>query len=194
MPKKYGENVPVCPSRSIRAPLLDEFIWSVVMETLSNPVDFINRLETGNDIVIEKMELAINVVNANIKEKEKELEKVKIMFRREVIDADEMEDESRDIKRIINELKSKEIGYKEQITSIREKKMSEKALKLMLEKINFFIDNKGSELSFDEKRQVIESLINEVILRFEDDVINITTVGHLDRLVVSDSIHMNRGS
>lgn len=180
-PRVYGISQP-CPSRSIRAEVLEEFIWDMVMEALSNPEDYMQRLAGQVEEVIDELLFTAGMIQSQIVEKRKEMDKLKIMFRRDVITEDELATDSYKLIREINELQSQLELYEGQSKTHREQHYSHEANLKIVEQINDFISSKGAELAFEDKRFIIETLIDEIVLKAEDGGFNISVVGSLSEL------------
>jgi len=184
-PRVYGISEP-CPSSSIRAEVLEEFIWDMVMEALSNPKDYMERLEGQVEEVIEELLFTTGMIDSQIVEKRKDMDKLKIMFRRDVITEDELAADSYKLIREINELQSQMEFYEGQVKTHREQHYSHKENLKIVEQINNFIISKGAELEFEDKRFIIETLIDEIVVKKEDRGFNISIVGSLSELSESN--------
>lgn len=181
-PKKYGPDVTSCPSRSIRAELLDGYVWNLIIEAISDPDDYKKRIEMKSTSVISELELAAESIKKQLTLKEKEKEKLKIMFMKELINEQEMDTDFRNVKGEIDELQSQYNGYMRQIDSLNEKIILDEKNNILFLEIDNFIRNKGENLEFHEKRYVVETLISELLLRCEDSRIQVTAIGYLDEL------------
>ncbi|MDF2859572.1 MAG: integration/recombination/inversion protein [Neobacillus sp.] len=183
IPKTYGKTVNKCPSRSIRAEKLDDYLWSLIMQVVSNPQDYLQRLSYNADKIIEELKLAVVGVKKQMEVKRKEAERVKIMFKKEVIDEQEMEAEFHTIKAEMMELQERFETYNAQIDGYKkELSLSEKS-ETTINKICEFINQNGEQLNLQSKRYIVETLVNELIIGCEDSNIHITAIGHLDRLI-----------
>lgn len=181
-PRVYGVT-DHCPTRSIRADVLEEFIWNMLMKALSNPEDYMHRLEGQVVEVIDELLLTAGKIKSQIEEKRKETDKLKIMFRRDVISEDELAAESHKLTREIHDLQTQLDRYEEQIETHRERHFSHEESLKAIERINMFISSKGAKLVFNDKRFIVESLIDEVIITSDEGGFNISIVGSLSELV-----------
>ncbi|MHA6530949.1 recombinase family protein [Paenibacillus sp. BAC0078] len=188
-PKVYGVVHP-CPTRSIRAEILEEFIWDMVMGALSNPEDYIERLGGQVQEIVEELLISAGIFKNQIDEKRKETEKLKIMFRRDVITEDELTTESHKLMKEINDLQSQLGLYEGQIKVHREQHFSRGKNLKAVERINEFINSKGAELTYEEKRFIIETLIDEIVLKSEGDVLNVSIIGSLSGLIETQDVGM----
>jgi site-specific DNA recombinase len=64
----------------------------------------------------------------------------------------------------------------------KEKEMSAERIKEVARLIKKFIDSEGRELAFDEKRTIVEMLVDEIVVRFNEDSVEVTAIGALDEL------------
>ncbi|CAH1208519.1 hypothetical protein PAECIP111892_03125 [Paenibacillus auburnensis] len=188
-PKVYGIVQP-CPTHSIRAEILEEFIWDMVMEALSNPEDYIERLGGQVQEIVEELLIGAGIFKNQMDDKRKEIEKLKIMFRRDVITEDEFTRESHKLLKEINDLQSQLDLYEGQIKVHREQHFSRGENLKAVERINEFINSKGAELVYEEKRFIIETLIDEIVLKSEGEVLNVSIIGSLSGLIETLDVGM----
>ncbi|WP_053374989.1 recombinase family protein [Paenibacillus sp. FJAT-27812] len=181
-PRRYGENIPKCPSHTVRAEIIEEYVWEMIMEIISDPNDYMNQLIKNNMEAILELENLAESVQSQILLKEKEINKIKIMFKREVIDEKEMEDEFILVKGVINELRMKRVQYLEQINTLKSKRSTDENNNEEVQSILAFINQRGSELGVNDKRFLVESLLNEIIVTCKEPNIQIKVVGFLSEL------------
>jgi len=79
-------------------------------------------------------------------------------------------------------------NYLEQIVAFEEGNMNAEKIILATERIKEFIENGGSELSFNDKRKIVEWLIDEIRIHYLGDEVQVTTIGHLAGLL-EEQIH-----
>lgn len=188
-PKVYGVVTP-CPTHSLKAEILEEFIWDMVMEALSNPEDYIERLGGQVQEIVEELLISVGIFKNQMDEKRKEMEKLKIMFRRDVITEDELTTESHKLMKEINDLQSQLDLYEGQIKVHEEQHFSHGENLKAVERINEFINSKGSELAYEEKRFIIETLIDEIVLKSEGEVLLVSIIGSLNGLIETADVRM----
>jgi site-specific DNA recombinase len=70
-PKKYGPEVKKCETPSIRADQLEEYIWNLIVETLSNPDNYRVNLEESSYEVIDELKEQINIRKIKFHKKRK---------------------------------------------------------------------------------------------------------------------------
>jgi site-specific DNA recombinase len=123
-------------------------------------------------------------MKGRINEKKKEREKVKIMFRREMISEEEMIQDLSVINKELKALETEVEKLQEHLSeNLKSQEAKERAKKVMayLEKLV----NSETDVPFEKKRMIIQSLIDEIILTFNEnnEQCEITCVGYLDTLM-----------
>jgi site-specific DNA recombinase len=186
-PRRYGEGVERCPAQTLRADLLDDYIWNLVMSVISDPKEYIEQLGVMSESIVTEMRSAVELIKNQMTEKTKEVEKIKIMFRRDVIDEEQMAEEIAKINADKWESQQSLDNYLSQIAGFDEGNMNAEKIMLATEQIQKFIDNGGSELSFEDKRRIVEWLIDEVRVYYLGDEVQITTIGHLEGLLAEQT-------
>lgn len=181
-PKKYGEGVEKCPSKTLRAEMLDEYVWKLILDTLSNPNDYTERLQDKSSQINMELHSAVELIKRQIEQRNKEKEKIMIMFKREVIDEDEMMAEMKKINTGLKSLNHELDEYEKQITEQSEKDLSKARISELSQAIKTFINNGGDQLSLDDKRHILETLVDEIIIRYDGDEVQVTAIGALDEL------------
>ncbi|MDB5052693.1 MAG: cisA [Bacilli bacterium] len=181
-PTKYGNGIVACSSRSIRTERLDEFVWELILNVISDPKEYVERLQINEDSVINEIKHAADLIQKQIQQKDKELEKVKIMFKQDVIDENELALEFVKINVVKRELGSELTKYNMQISDYKEFILSAERITEISEQIKRFIDQAGKKLSFADKRHIVESLVDEIRITCEGDEVQITALGYLDEL------------
>lgn len=185
-PKNYGPEVKKCTMPSIRAELFDNYIWNLIIETLSNPQDYqevLDELSTDthsdfkNDIINKKK---------HIKQKEKQKEKLKNLYLDDLISQEELK---KDMEKINNEILivNNEIKKFEKLLSIQEKTaLTEERKKMMLTAAKDLLKNDG--LDFKEKKFILQKLIDEIAICYneENNELNVKIVGALGDFLNDD--------
>lgn len=180
-PKKYGPEVEKCPSQSLRAELLEDYIWNQVTEIVANPERLVEHIRSQSGDAFEEIKSRMGILEKQVEQKEKEKEKIKTMYRREVISEDEM---VQDIAKLNKEIKSlqDEIGtYRIQI---EHQLKEEQTLERIYEMTGYIKEkmDQQDELFYDFKRHIVEMLFDEIIIRFDGDEVLITSIGPFDRM------------
>ncbi|VUG05272.1 Transposon gamma-delta resolvase [Paenibacillus polymyxa] len=181
-PKRYGEGVEKCDIPVIRTEILDEYIWGIIVNVLNNPEHLKNDLSKKDSHATDELMNLKNIFEKQIEEKEKEREKIKFMFRKGVIEEDELETDmttlNKEVKRIQGELGRLE----EKISLLNRQSMSEDVIKVMVSKYQEVLNN---ELAPEIKRRIVENLIDEIIIRYDHEKkqFNLSFYGFLNRMV-----------
>ncbi|GIQ61637.1 hypothetical protein PACILC2_02050 [Paenibacillus cisolokensis] len=181
-PKKYGEGVEKCPTQTLRADMLDDYVWRLILETLSNPDDYIERLHSRSQEIHQELRSAADQIKRQIEQKEKEKEKIKVMFKREVIDEQEMLSEMQHINAGLKSLQQELAGYEKQLSELLEKELSASRMAELTQIIRMFVESGGDQLTFEDKRHIVQTLVDEILIRFDGNEVQITAVGALDEL------------
>ncbi|KHF35558.1 hypothetical protein CM49_02318 [Paenibacillus sp. P1XP2] len=181
-PKKYGEGVEKCPTQTLRADMLDHYVWKLILETLSDPDDYMERLQSKSNEINLELQSAADHIKRQLEQKEKEKEKIKIMFKREVIDEQEMLTEMQKINAGLRTLEQELAGYEKQLSEQAEKEISANRIAEVSKAVRNFIESAGGELTLEEKRHIVEMLVDEIIIRYDGNEVQITAVGALDEL------------
>ncbi|MBP3966115.1 recombinase family protein [Paenibacillus lignilyticus] len=182
-PRRFGNSIKPCPTPSIRAELLDDYVWRLAMEVVADPMAYRGRLDKNNESVIDEFVILSDSIQKLLSSKEKQTDKIKMMFKKDLIDEDELELELRSLKAEMTELRQRYASCQEQMRVMMLEALAMKENQLVLDKINRFIASKGESLAFDAKRHIIQSLVDELLIRCEDTTVHITAVGHLDALL-----------
>jgi len=181
-PKKYGEGVEKCPTQTLRADMLDDYVWRLILEALSNPDDYIERLQSRSAEIHMELQSAADQIKRQIEQKEKEKEKIKVMFKREVIDEQEMLNEMQHINAGLKSLQQELAGYEKQLSELTERELSSAQMTELTQAIRMFVESGGDQLTFEDKRHIVETLVDEILIRFDGDEVKVTAVGALDEL------------
>ncbi len=183
-PKKYGEGVYRCPTKTLRAELIEEYIWNLILQSVMDRCSIVSQLEKSTQNLNEQIQEAMETIKERIREKEREREKVKIMFLREVISEEEMIEDLSVINKELKKLKTELEGLLARIgESLKGREAKERARQVLAHLEKMFQDQ--SEIPYDKKRGIIQSLIDEIILKFDESntQCKVTLVGYIDTLV-----------
>lgn len=153
------------------------------MSVISDPNEYIEQLDIMSDSIISEIKQASELVRNQLSEKGKEIEKIKVLFIRDVINEEEMAEEVAKINVSKLELQRTLENYLLQLEKFEKGNLNAEKIVLATERIKEFIKNDGSELSFEDKRKIVEWLIDEVRVHYLGDEVQITTIGHLESLL-----------
>jgi len=104
------------------------------------------------------------------------------MFKREVIDEQEMLSEMQHINAGLKSLQQELAVYEKQLTELLEKELSATRMAELTQTIRMFVESGGDQLTFEDKRHIVETLVDEILIRFDGDEVKVTAVGALDEL------------
>ncbi|SDW91095.1 recombinase family protein [Paenibacillus sp. CF384] len=182
-PRRFGTSIKICPAPTIRAELLDEYVWSLVMEVVADPEEYRKRLYQNKESVIDEFVFMSDSLQKLLSTKQKQADKIKIMFKKDLIDEEELESELRSLKAEMAELQQRYESCQDQMGLLKSEASTTINNRLVLDQIDAFIRSKGEHLAFEERRHMLHILVDELIIRVEDEAVYITAVGHLDTLL-----------
>jgi site-specific DNA recombinase len=104
------------------------------------------------------------------------------MFKREIIGEQEMLSKMQHINAGIKSLQQELTGYEKQLSELLENELSTTRLAELTQTIRMFVESGGDQLTFEDKRHIVETLVDEILIRFDGDEVQVTAVGALDEL------------
>ncbi len=178
-PKKYGPEVERCNSRSIRADLLENYIWALILDLLNSPNEIIEEYKDNYLGSIDEVEISIKLFEKNLSSKNNERERIKQLFVKGFITEEEVSKEFNRINKEISYLEFELKKYKEYRQECNRHMEDEQQFKQIITNVTQLLENHSSLLSFKEKRFILEHLIDEIGLKFETDLetVNVTVYG-----------------
>ncbi|MEN3012859.1 MAG: recombinase family protein [Dictyoglomus thermophilum] len=153
-----------CKAQNIPAQWIENLVWNECLNFLTNPGETIKELEK---ILTEKqqkntlLESEYLQLKKNLTEKEKEKERILSLYRKGIITEKDVDSQMEKIKEEREELiktiqKLEEQFQQEKITTNQIKN---------LEKLLKFLNNKlDQNLTYEKKREIIKSLVKEIIV------------------------------
>ncbi|MGG1639092.1 recombinase family protein [Paenibacillus sp. NRS-1760] len=187
-PKRYGEGIEKCQSESLRAELLEDYIWAEVIKLIADPKRFMEHLNAEASEGSEELELRLRLLQTQAQQYEKDKDKIKIMFRRDVITEQEMVE---DLSKINSSLSSLEVEinkYHTQLQNRLQNSLATGTIEKLIKHVRTKLEHPET-LTFDFKRHVITTLFDEIIVRFESDPddggktrLIVTSIGTFDKL------------
>lgn len=185
-PRKYGSEIQGCDARTIRADMLDGYVWNQIKELVLNPDVFLQARARREDASAATLRRTLDAIEKQIAGKEKEKEKIKRMFIIEVISEDEMRSDVARVNQEIERLQAEAEKYENLLNARTKNLKSIDIVNRMLNAIKQNIESEegdGRALSFREKRNILEMLVNEIIVEFQGEEVVLTYVGILDELL-----------
>lgn len=183
-PKKYGPEVKKCDVPTVRAELLEDFIWNQVIEMITNPEDFLKKINGQKNDSIEDVQDKVELFYKELKKKESALEKVELaLFETDSdYDINRYKNYAENYKREIDGLKVEIEKYEQQIKAYRVEELSNEQIYNMVKRLKERLNSK-SELDFEIKRNIIEMMFDEIIIKFNTaNEMVVTSIGLFDKL------------
>ncbi|KYQ86763.1 integrase [Thermoactinomyces sp. AS95] len=186
-PKTYGGEREPCPAPTIRAEQLEEYIWNLILLTVADRNGLWDHWEKSVEILDQKSRETMEVIRARIRDKEKEREKVKMMFRREAISEEEMMNDlnaiHQEIKKLQSDLEACRIEGMESLKKLEAEGTAKKVIPRLENRLR-----QPSDIPFEIKRNIILSLMDEIRIRFDEnhEECQVTISGPLGTLVESE--------
>ncbi|WP_397541198.1 recombinase family protein [Rossellomorea aquimaris] len=177
-PKRYGDGVEKCESKSIRIDLLDDYIMNMIRECLTSRELFEEAIKAQMTDKDDGLDVEIADLEKQLKKKTDERERVKRMFVvAQVITEDEM---LRDMKKINGDISK----LTDEIDVLNRRKENQEKSELSDEDVDVIISNVekmfDGEMEFQDKRELMELLIEEIVIDAKTEKIGITVKGLLE--------------
>ncbi|HHW40750.1 MAG TPA: recombinase family protein [Syntrophomonadaceae bacterium] len=186
-PRKFGsKEVGGCDTRTIRADMLDGYVWNQIKELVLNPELFLKAAQKQGDAAAAALRKTLDAVDKQIEVKEKEKEKIKRMFVLETISEDEMRSDVARVNQEIERLQAEAKKYKNLLNARRRNLRSIDIVNRLINTIKHGIESEEEDkkaLLFREKRNIIEMLVSEIIVEFQGEEVILTYMGILDELL-----------
>lgn len=161
-PKKFGTDK--CPSRSINSVYLDRQVWLYITSLVLNKDELRRRIVESKDACAEEVQKEIDVHLDIIKKKNREREKMKTMFVREVITEDEMVSGISRLNKEIEFNRQKIDELQRKLTDIKNSSMTLSQVERKIESVSEKI--KSESIDFAERRWLIKSLIDYILITY----------------------------
>ncbi|SDZ23315.1 recombinase family protein [Thermoactinomyces sp. DSM 45892] len=183
-PKRYGEEVYKCSAKTIRAEVMEDFIWNLILRTIMDQDTILSCFEKNSAVVHEQIETMVEALAKRIEEREKERTRVKTMFVRGAITEEEMYEDLSKLNKDIKSLKSELQSLQSRLNENQEnQEANERAKQVVtyLEKLAA----REEDIPFEKKRTIIQTLVDNIIFTFNEDNTRceVTCMGHLDMFV-----------
>lgn len=185
LPAKYGDGVQKCQApRTVRADLLDRYVWNIITDILLNPETFTDDLKSGtpDTSVIEK---AIETMARQVDHKEKEKTKIKTLYLKDLINEEEMTSELRKLNKEQLEVRKEINKYRRRLENMKDAQSPYKLL-LTAAAVCTAVENdkRGDPLiPFSDKRMIAEMLINEIEFKFYGHLVSLTYTGAINQML-----------
>lgn len=177
-PRRFGESVHKCRVPTLRTDVLDDFVWSIVVKFLDNPEEVLSRLEETSKSPDDNLKELADEYSRQLKSKEDERTKIKLMFRKGIIDEKELDDDITQLNKEASKIKNEYDKIQDKLNSRNNKEATKEQL---MELANAFKKYASAKLTDEDKRWIIEKLIDEIVITHneEEDRFSISCIGYL---------------
>ena len=184
-PKKYGEGVVKCPSKTIRTEILEEYIWELIIDKINKPDEFLKIIDSQKSAISENWEETLQRHLKRIELKEKEREKIKVSFYKEWITEEEMENDMEKLNAELKILRAELDKLEIQIGQYKNQQFNLESIKSFICSVREMIER--GNLSFEDKRYIIEKLISEIKVDYtEGEDVVVSVIGVLDDIIQTE--------
>lgn len=175
--RQYGANAERCCAKPIRGKIIENVIWTGFVEPiLQDPEKAFRTLEKSRTKPSKEIKDGYDLIKYQIEKLNEERKRVITLFKRALIDEDEMDQDLNKIDRKLEELKVEIKSFESIMIDFGKKQMTVEELKAQVEKLKTL--TKEKELSFKTKRKIIEHLFEEIIIKQNGDgEFHITALG-----------------
>lgn len=183
-PKRYGEDIYKCNTKTIRAEVIEDYVWEIILQAITDMDAVIDTFEEASLKNSQQILDMVKAMERQIQEKEKERAKIKRMYMREVISEDEAARDLGLINQEVADLKNELKKIQDLFEDNQKNKDTNEHVKAVVGYLEKILNNEA-DVPFEKKRFVIQTLIDEIILTFNNDQTQceMVCVGHLDALV-----------
>ncbi|MCS1350376.1 recombinase family protein [Mechercharimyces sp. CAU 1602] len=179
-PRKYGGEVKKCDTHAIRAEQLEDFIWGIVFEIVSQPKKYIERIGEGAKAHEIEINETIGALKIRFEDLNKQREKLKYMFLNDLITEEEMQRDmsgiNKDIGIVENQIKALQSNQDEQTNKL----LAKESFESMMEGIQKMLKE---ELSMKERRHIISLIMDEIVLYFDGDEAKVICFGPMEHIL-----------
>lgn len=154
-----------CTSKNLPAAYIENMVWNDIVRFINSPGEAIDELQNNINKTKEEtknIELDMNILKRNIKEKESEKQSILDLFRKKLIDAKDVEqqlekihEEKENLQRSLDELE-------ESLNSESELTKKFNSTKELLKDLKGKIDG---DVTFEVKRNIIKTLVKKIIIK-----------------------------
>lgn len=194
VPKKYGPEIMKCIVPSLNAEQIEGYIWSQVLQIITDPDKFVARIKGKGEDSIMGVREKLAILEKDLRKKENALENVERAYFESESEKDRIRHDNHR-KNYLAEIASLEQeieNYQAKIDAHRMEELNVEQITFMVKKLKERITS-GDEVQFEVKRNIIEMLFDEIIITVDNDggggtdstdgmELNITSVGLFDRL------------
>lgn len=155
-----------CNLPSVNAVDIENKIWEQVIKWISNPVNFSEELKKQYGCEdVQGYSKQLEFIENNITSLKKQKEKILDLYQRDLLSLEEIEVKLNDFKQRIEKLIEKKNKILDEIEAVKKHQVNPDEL----EKLFANLKGKIKELSFDNKKYLIDYLIEEILI-FENEI------------------------
>ncbi len=184
-PRRYGAGIEKCTTRSIKGELLDEYVWKSIADVVLDPDALIADFSVENSAIDKTLKSKMDILTNQIKSKEKELERLKNLYVKGIINDVQLDDEYSQINRDKTSLENELQQFQSNVEYQNRREKGTEKLKEIVEGFKKSIQDEQegkTVLSPEQKRHIVELLVDEIIIEFDGNDVTLTYIGFLDEL------------
>lgn len=185
-PRKFGsDEIQRCDAKTIRADLLDEYVWNQIEELALCPKVLFQAFQSREEANAAALEEGLKAIECQILAKVREREKLKRMFVLEVISEEEMKHSVTRVNMEIERLRKEAERYMKLLDNGGKNMKSyfTHLLDFVQKRIVSGKVDEGMALPFRLKRNILEMLIDEIVVEYHGEEVVLSYVGVLDELL-----------
>ncbi|TPF18114.1 recombinase family protein [Priestia megaterium] len=180
--RKYGEGIERCRAKIIDAQLIEDYIWNnLVMEIVKNGDSILEDIKNTHSKPSQDIQDMYDTLRLRIERLQEEKRRIVQLFKKGYIDEIEMDRDMESVNKGIKEQEKELSKYEKQIFKLGKNETNVKMLGELFIKIKSLVTKKEN-ITFEDKRKVIDLLIDEIIVTWDDnkkDKFRITCTGEI---------------
>ncbi|NUJ19397.1 recombinase family protein [Bacillus glycinifermentans] len=176
----YGVGAKKCCSKILKAREIEKEVWEIVYDVIYDPSKIVSAgqsSESNNSI-----KQAYDLLKFKQEQIAKERKRILQLFKKGYIEEDEMDSDIQKLNEQEKLIKIELSKYEDQLQSSEIDKQSKEKLIAFIEKIKDEIKN-SDKISFETKRKIVTTLIDEIIVEWINDQYNISFLGIISKLI-----------
>ncbi|WP_405130528.1 recombinase family protein [Paenibacillus sp. FSL H8-0317] len=165
-PRKFGESVHKCPVPTLRTDILDDFVWNIIIKLLNNPDEIISRLKSTSNSPDDNLKDLVAEYSRQLKSKEDERTKIKLMFRKGIINEEELDMDISQLDKEKTKIQCEHDKIQSKLNARNKHEVTQEQLINLAKEYKKFMK---LNLSSEDKRFIVDKLIDEIIITHEKD-------------------------
>ncbi|MCY8549489.1 recombinase family protein [Bacillus haynesii] len=176
----FGDGAKNCCAKDIKTPEIDKEVWDIVYDIIYDPSKIvgIGQNEKSSNPIKQTYDLLKFKQEQIIEERKRTLQ----LFKKGYIEENEMDSDIKKLNDKEASIKMELSKYESQLQTSQIDQQSKENLIKFIEKIRNEI-KENDEISFETKRKIVTTLIDEIIVEWSNDQYNISFVGIISKLV-----------